>query len=425
MRPINIALDLYSGAVCLILFGYLYHRREKKDQMRSWFLLMCAINLGMALGDIPNWAFEGLAHPWYPALLWSGTVLYWLCSSLMLLAFTAYLIEYLRPRVKVHRSFWVLAAALCGLHIAGILLSLWNGMFFTITPENIYRRGDWFWLSQALPFAVYALDIVLFFTYRRHLARKDFSILSSYILLPLLAEAVQMVFYGVALVNVGVSLGLLIIFINIQSAQELRLEQQEKELAESRIDSMLSQIQPHFLYNSLTAIRQLCGEDPGQAKKAIQDFSLFLRANMDSLKSKAPIPFEQELSHAEHYLALERQRFQDRLRVVYDVNARDFSIPPLTLQPIVENAVRHGVLKREEGGTVTIRTEETESAYLVTVADDGLGFQAGPKEDRPHIGIENVRGRLAALCHASLNIESVPGMGTTVTISIPKEEAGE
>lgn len=81
-------------------------------------------------------------------------------------------------------------------------------------------------------------------------------------------------------------------------------------------------------------------------------------------KARAPIPFEQELLHAENYLSLERQRFQNRLKVVYEITARDFSIPSLTLQPIVENAVRHGVLRREEGGTVTIRTEETPDAYL-------------------------------------------------------------
>ena len=423
MRPINIALDLYSAAVCLILVCYLCFGRGRKDKMRQWFIAMCAINFGMAVGDIPNWAFEGLARPWYPAALWTGSLLFWVCSSLMPLAFTFYLVEYLAPRAKVHRHFLWCAAGLCAAAVAGSVLSLWNGMFFTVTAENVYQRGDWFWLSQALPFLMYALDIAIFAVYHKSLDRKDFRILSSYIFLPLAAEAVQMFNYGIALLNTGVALALLIIFINIQSEQELRIERQEKELAQSRMDSMLSQIQPHFLYNSLTAIRRLCDHDPQQAKAAITDFALFLRANMDSLGSRAPIPFEQELSHTRHYLALEQQRFQERLRVVYDIGCQDFSVPPLTLQPIVENAVRHGVLRREEGGSVTISTGETATAYVITVSDDGVGFQPDTAaESRSHIGIENVRSRLAALCGGTLDIQSVAGAGTTVIITIPRED---
>ena len=126
-----------------------------------------------------------------------------------------------------------------------------------------------FWLSQALPFAIYAVDIAIFAVYWRSLSRKDFHILSSYILLPLAAEIVQIFYYGVALLNTGVSLSLLIIFTNIQSEQELRIERQEKELMASRMDIMMSQIQPHFLYNTLIAIRRLCDHDPKQAKQAI------------------------------------------------------------------------------------------------------------------------------------------------------------
>ena len=230
---------------------------------------------------------------------------------------------------------------------------------------------------------------------------------------------------GVAVVNIGVALALLFILVNIQFEHELLLKRQEKELAEQRIDMMLSQIQPHFLYNTLTTIRQLCDVDPQKAKAAIRDFSLFLRGNMDSLNSKAPIPFEQELSHVEHYLALEQQRFQERLHVVYEIAARDFSIPPLTMQPIVENAVHHGVLKREEGGTVTVKTEETSDAYLVTVSDDGVGFRPDmrpPDDGRTHIGIENVRGRLSALCGGTLTLHSEAGVGTTALLAIPKRE---
>lgn len=423
MRQINVILDLYSSAVCLILIFYFLFRNNRRSKMQRMFLLMCTFNLGMAIGDIPNWVCEGLERPWYPPVLWTGTLMFWMCSSFMLLSFTAYLIEYLSPKVRVPPAFWRLAVILCGFHVAGILLSAWNGMFFTILPENIYQRGDLFWLSQLIPFLMYAVDIAIFTVYRRHLPGKDFRVLSSYIILPLAAEAVQMLHYGIAPLTTGVSLGLLIIFINIQSEQELRLEHQEKELAEARIDIMLSQIQPHFLYNSLTAIRRLCDHDPQQAKDTIRDFALFLRANMDSLKSKAPIPFEQELLHVKSYLALEQQRFQERLTVSYEIEVQNFFIPPLTIQPVVENAVRHGILKKSEGGTVIIRTSQTDTAYVVTVTDNGVGFPSIQEhhDNHSHIGIENVRERLSSLCGGTLEIQSQPGDGTTVIINIPKE----
>lgn len=391
--------------------------------MRRNFLWLCIFSLGMCIGDIPNWTCEGLTRPWYPIVLWSSVIFYWVCTSLLLLAFTAYLIEYLSERVRVHKRFWKIAVALGLIHIAGSILSIWNGMFFTVTRENIYQRGEWFWLSQLIPFLIYAVDTCIFWVYHNNLSRRDFRILSSYIILPLVAELIQAFNYGIALLNAGVSLSLLIIFINIQSERELRMERQEKELAEQRIDIMLSQIQPHFLYNSLTTIRRLCDNDPQQAKETIKDFSMFLRANMNSLKSKAPIPFEQELTHVRNYLALEQQRFQQRLNIVYDIQSKDFSLPPLTLQPIVENAVRHGVLKREDGGTVTIHTGETEKGHTIVVEDDGVGIGAVDEKDgHVHIGVENVRGRLSALCNGTLELQSKAGVGTTVTITIPKEK---
>lgn len=198
MRQLNIVLDLYSSAVCLILFYHLCFSSRRRDGMRWYFLLICAFNFGMAMGDITNWACEGFAHRWYSVALWVGTLLFWLCSSLILLAFTAYLIEYLAFKVRVHPIYWWLSVILCTFHVVGSVLSIWNGMFFTITPENIYQRGYLFWLSQLIPFLMYAVDISIFTVYRRRLPRKDFRVLSSFIVLPIAAEAFQMLNYGVA-----------------------------------------------------------------------------------------------------------------------------------------------------------------------------------------------------------------------------------
>ena len=206
--------------------------------------------------------------------------------------------------------------------------------------------------------------------------------------------------------------------------QERLLEEQEKELAESRISIMMSQIQPHFLYNSLNTIYHLCGRNPQMAQKAINDFSDYLRGNLDSLKRKTAVPFETELKHIEVYLSLEKMRFDDELNIVYDIQTKDFMVPSLAVQPLVENAVKYGIGQSEQGGTIVIATKECEDYYEISVEDDGVGYDMGetPSDDRSHIGIENVRKRLWTMCQATLTIESMIGKGTKAVIQLPKGE---
>lgn len=206
--------------------------------------------------------------------------------------------------------------------------------------------------------------------------------------------------------------------ININEIKNAR--KLEVELAQNRIAIAISQIQPHFLYNSLTAIKQLCVIDPDRAEQAVGDFAGFLRENLDSLSSSSLISFQKELNHIRNYLALEQLRFGNRLKVHYDIQVSNFDLPSLSIQPMVENAVRYGVTKKSEGGTITISTKETEGGILITIADDGAGFDMYHKKEdgRSHIGIDNVKNRLKAQCNGVLTIESQLGKGTVVTILI-------
>ena len=198
----------------------------------------------------------------------------------------------------------------------------------------------------------------------------------------------------------------------------------ERKLMENKAVMMSSQIKPHFLFNSISCIRELCLSDPQKAHMALTQFSLFLRGNMDSLSSDSPIPFVKELSHVKNYLALEQLRFEERLAVNYDLEIRDFLIPALTLQPIVENAVCYGISRKKEGGTLTISTREEKRWILITVSDDGAGFEEGQADheqgDRSHIGISNVRERLLGQCGGVMEVKSVLGKGTVVSMYIPK-----
>lgn len=199
-------------------------------------------------------------------------------------------------------------------------------------------------------------------------------------------------------------------------------ERLERELEDSRVSIMLSQLQPHFLYNVLNSIYYLCGHDPQTAQEAVDKFSDYLRNNMVSLEQKEPIPFDEEYRHIQTYLSLEKIRFQKKLNVVYDIEATDFLLPPLTVQPLVENAVKHGVTKKRDGGVVTLSTREREDSYIVTVSDTGRGFDPEhySEDGKVHVGIQNVRTRLRTMMGGTLTITSAPGQGTQVVVMIPK-----
>lgn len=195
----------------------------------------------------------------------------------------------------------------------------------------------------------------------------------------------------------------------------------EGELMENRISIMLSQIQPHFLYNALNTIQYLCKHDSNMAVHAVERFSSYLRGNMDSLTQKKLILFEKELAHLKNYLYIELLRFGERIKIHYELTITDFFIPVLTIQPIVENAIRHGVTKQKEGGTIIVSTSKDENNIYIIIKDDGVGFQPFERvnDGKSHIGIQNVKRRLETQCNGILNIESCIGKGTIATIIIP------
>lgn len=194
-------------------------------------------------------------------------------------------------------------------------------------------------------------------------------------------------------------------------------------IAEQRIKLMMSQIQPHFLYNSLSSISELCETDPKKAQQMTDDFSEYLRYNLTALNTEKLVSFEKQLEQTEIYLKIEKTRFEDRVNAVYEIEATDFEVPTLTVQPLVENAVRHGICKRPEGGTVTIRSFEADHEYVIEISDDGVGFdmESIRADGEAHVGIENVRTRLKYFGD-TLEIKSEPDIGTTATIRVPKKK---
>lgn len=314
--------------------------------------------------------------------------------------------------------------------IAALILLAGNpltGDVFVISADNVYSRG---WGVGGIIYAVcifyYMLEAIVLSAYTllhsETQERRDSISLLIASMLPILGAVLQLFFIGLTTIWSFPVLGLLILYLNVQSSHA---EQAERELEKSRTAVTLSQIQPHFLYNSLVGIKELCDTGKQQTtSKALEHFAYYLRGNLDSLSYHRLIAFGKEISHVRDYLYLEKMRFEDKLHIVWELYDTDFLLPPLTLQPIVENAVRHGITEKEGGGTLTIRSERTARNIIITVIDDGVGFDPDkPKDDgRTHVGIESVRTRLRAQCGGVLTIESKRGKGTTVKIVLPGKE---
>lgn len=225
--------------------------------------------------------------------------------------------------------------------------------------------------------------------------------------------------------HVLATLFVFLLYVIIDLHKGLILEKQEKEIALWKTQIMLSQMQPHFLYNVFTTISGMCElENATEARDVVNHFADYFRTNLDSLGKDKTIPFYKELEHIKTYLWLEKIRFEDELNICYEIGPTDFEVPSLTVQPMVENAVKHGIRPKDDVGTVTIKTVETAQDYEIIVEDDGVGFEVNEQkqDNRAHIGIENVSKRVELICNGYCEIKSEKGKGTIVTIHIPKGE---
>ncbi|MCQ2510594.1 MAG: histidine kinase [Lachnospiraceae bacterium] len=221
-----------------------------------------------------------------------------------------------------------------------------------------------------------------------------------------------------------------------QKNEKALLEAQMKEkelksaLKEAQMRNSIRQLQPHFLYNALSSIREIVLESPEYGADMLMDFTNFLRACLKAMSTKELIPFSQELKNIKAYVNIEKMRLGDRLTVVYDIQEDDFLIIPLGVQPLVENAIRHGISKkRNKTGTVAIRTYRENGQIVISVEDDGTGFDVPKILDeiasgkRDSTGISNLKMRFANRMNATLEGTSEVGKGTVAYIKIPLEDS--
>lgn len=409
---VNIALDIFALLVTLIVFASCFKEFIGRERASKHFLcLLISVTVAL-IADIVSWFGEGRPSLSYMTVV-SNTVSS--CSGqLAIICFMGYLKESLCPGSRAAAFTLNLFRIFC---VASVLFSVGNafgGYVFSVNGQGHWHRteneamGILYLLFPILSF--FAIVLMAAFARRSEgLNRVAFVV---YTLFPVAGIILDYTVHGISLTYVGLTVSVLVMYTSIYIKNQKLIEEQRNAL-------MLSQINPHFIYNTLSTIASMCDVSPNQAKHLTVDFSRYLRQNLSATTGETLIPFEQELSHVECYLKIEKARFRERLNVIYSIQCRDFSIPPLSVQPLVENAVKHGITKRAEGGTVKISAYGTDTRYVIEIIDDGVGFESGQTDGR--VGLPNVRSRIASMCRGEVTVKSTVGVGTRVTVEIPKK----
>lgn len=411
MNLLNVCLLVFSALVTLFLLIGAITDMNRKSRFMSSFIILLIANILMQLGEAGIWFFSG--KPENIDLLNISAVVSLVFSYVLIVAYAHCLTEFIRERKKVSFVPNYIILAICSIYILLSVISLFNGMFFSFDENGCFVNGQMYGLVRAFDVIAIVMEILLVQLYRRILTLRERIFLLSFGVLPMLAMTLQQ-FWEPAPQYLAVTLSLIVIYVLFHG-------EITRQLADSRISIMLSQIQPHFMHNMLTTIMYMCRNDPAEAEKTVGQFAHYLRANMDSLTLKQCIQFETELNHVKTYWSLEEKRFGDKIRAEYDIQENSFMLPALTIQPIVENAVKHGMRKGKQL-TVTIRTYSDMDNYYVEINDDGRGFDvnAFKNDGKSHIGIKNVQQRLKMMCGGDLMVNSVPDQGTDAVIKIPK-----
>lgn len=250
----NIALDIFSIVLSLIPVVYLLSNHRCRQRLNQHFLGVSVSNIFMIIGDLADWIMQNPIEPYQKTLLSLFSAVFYVASAFVLYFFGCYIIEYLKISGWPKKACLSAIITVCSIQVLFAVISPFTGSVFYITDHG-YQRGDLFWVSQFVPTFCYLLFTVLVMVYRKRLEWREVVFFLLYIFVPLGGGAAQMFLRGIAVVNIGVALALLFILVNIQFERKLLIKQQEQELGDLHIDIMLSQIQPHFLYNTLTTIR--------------------------------------------------------------------------------------------------------------------------------------------------------------------------
>ena len=414
---VNFSVAVAGLVIALIGLFFTLAAHNLEARTRRFFISIFSVTAAYVLSDLISQISLLMLGPDYAMLSRIAVFCESLFSSMLMPMATQYLL-YCSGERRKRTPLFSSMMTLWGVYVALLVFTQFTTEIYTITPDNVYRRGPWYFILLVPPAAMMALNCGALIARQKQLTKRQLLAFIVYLLVPLGCMLIQMVHYGLLMIVIGTSVSIMIMFVFILLDQVEQGIRQQEENASQRASIIVLQMRPHFIYNTLMSIYYLCKQDAEKAQQVILDFSKYLRANFTAIAKEDTIAFPEELEHTRAYLAVEQARFQDQLMVEFDTPFTDFRIPPLTLQPIVENAVKHGLDPELEPLFISVSTREKDGFAEIIVDDSGPGFTPAD-DDEPHIALANIIERLKMMCGGELDIGKRDCGGTVVTVRIP------
>lgn len=438
---VQISLELWGAFFCLIctIISVADRKYDKHGSLIQRLALITQIV--QLVSDVCAYLFRGKSGflPYYMVRIANFCVFF--ANYVLIVVFTLYIAFLVRQKNGNVNRIWLYASiGTAGIGMVNLLLSSFTRHLYYFDEMNLYHRGPAFMSIIAIAAVGLVWLALALIRHRKAIGNQNFLALFSYIVLLLVTTVIQSRVYGISLTNHATTISVLLVYMVYQinrsariaerekeyATQQLHLANQQREITDTRVELMVSQIQPHFISNTLLTLQGLYHEDMETADRIMNSFIHYLQQNFSRLSERKPIPLEQEVEYTKNFTDIACTRWPD-MQVEYDLQCTDFSLPAMTIQPLVENAIRHGLMPLESGGKVIVTTFETEADYCVRVEDNGVGYdpehpEPQYRDNRKHIGLPNIRSRLEIMCGGFLEETSEPGKGTSITVHIPKKE---
>ncbi|MBQ3291491.1 MAG: histidine kinase [Mogibacterium sp.] len=413
---INIIIGLTGVAICLLSMIQILIGTDVRTEIEKYFLLFFGCLACYALSNLVGFILRGTPGQAARIVLYLSNFGEFTFPCALAYILTVYLLSRVDPeheRKALRRMMLLLVI----IHVLMLVISQFTGLYYTIDEMNVYHRSQLYPISYVMTLIIIATDVFILITERDKISAREETAFWIILVIPCLSVGIQIFFYGIYFVVFATIISAFIMYIFILRDMKERNRRQLAEISQLKTNILISQVQPHFIFNSLTAIRSLCDMD-SEAYEAIGHFAGFIRGSMELLNEKSCIPMTTEIETVDNYLYMEKLRFEDKLEIIRDFRDTSFMLPSCSMQVLAENAVKHGIRKTSEGkGTLIMRSYSSGDSHIIEVEDNGTGFD--PEKITSGTGINNVRRRLEIMCNGQLNIKSEPGKGTLAQIIIP------
>ena len=466
VQYIHISMEIWGAVFCLIAAVCVHVTRRFDERVAGSLCCLLLTDAVLNLNEALAYYFRGnvTRTGYFMVRITNFTV--FVCGYLLALFACRYLGQILeRQGGKTGRRWDYVVYVFCGLGILLLVLSRIFGFYYAFDEQNRYYRLDGsYWLMNTLGLLPVVLLYIRIIRSRKRFQPLQYISFLVFIFLPVAGFVIQTFHYGISVYNITNTVCIMFFFITYEMDYARYMVEQERKIGEEReqllreriavekekvrflekqvevdrerIHLYHSQIQPHFIYNSLTAVMSWLPPD-SKAGEVLAHFTGFLRGSIDMLTETECIPAKREYATVEHYLYMEKERYGDDVTVETDMQDLGFLLPTFTIQSLVENAINHGIRKRQDGrGVLSIRSRQTAEEHIIEVQDNGVGFDTAllveesgnlpvpsgqENSQQAHIGLKNLKKRLEMMCGGTLEIESTVGVGTLARVRIPKE----